>query len=103
MKPPPGYERKLANIAAREDRHFVGRDHVDGTRLASTAPAGQRAACPQSQADRRPGSPGSPVIPAAPTVAGFSLSDRTRDDERQRRIAANWALEKVGLRPRLRW
>ena len=26
MKPPPGYERKLAKIASREDRFLVGRD-----------------------------------------------------------------------------
>ena len=26
MKPPPGYEREMARIAAREDRHFVPRE-----------------------------------------------------------------------------
>jgi hypothetical protein len=29
MKPPPGYERKLASIASRQDRFLVGREHWD--------------------------------------------------------------------------
>ena len=104
MKPPPGYERKLAKIANREDRHLVGRECWGkgiGERNAKED-AAKRARRSELLAnldrlDR-------PVIPDALTVAGgFSLSDRTRDDERQRRLAANRILEKYGARPRQGW
>ena len=41
MKPPPGYERKLAKIANREDRHLVGRE-CWSKGLASATPGGRR-------------------------------------------------------------
>ena len=99
MKPPPGHERKLAEIAAREGRHNVPRDMWTERDWRVQREHGSRAACPQSRADRQHGSPA--FIPATLAVAaGFSLHDRTADEERQRRIAANRALEKAGVRPR---
>ena len=100
MKPPPGYERKLAKIAAREDRHFVPREMWTERdwRVQREQDAEKRARrndllANLARLDR-------PVV-TPPTL--FSLSERTRDQERQRRIAANRALEKAGIRPRLRW
>ena len=100
MKPPPGYERK---IAAREDRFLVPRD--------SWGPRDWKAQRQQDAEKRARRNEllanldrlDRPVIPDALTVAGFSLSDRTRDDERQRKLAANRILEKHGARPRTPW
>ena len=100
MKPPPGYERKLAKIASREDRFLVPRDGWGERdwRAQRQQDAEKRARRNELLAnldrlDR-------PVIPDALPMAAFPLSDRTRDDERQQRIAANRALEKWGVRPR---
>ncbi len=98
MKPPPGWEREMARIASRPDRHLVGRDMWTERdwRVQRQEDAGRRARKAKLIADmERP-----LVVPATLTVASFSLFDRTAAQERQRRLAANRALEKAGVRPR---
>jgi hypothetical protein len=101
MKPPPGWEREMARIAAREDRFLVGRDSWDERdwKVQREVDAKKRERKARLMASLDP----APDIPPALPVAGFSLHDRTRDEERQRRIEANRNLEKAGVRPRTRW
>ena len=104
MKPDAEYKRKLAYIESPQDRFLVGRDSWNERdwKAQRKLEAEQRArkADLLANLDRLD----RPVVDLpTPTVAGFSLSDRTRDDERRRRLAANRELEKAGLRPRLRW
>ena len=102
MKPDAAYKRKLAHIASRQDRFLVGRDSWDERdwRAQRKHDAEKRAHKAELLASLdRP----LVVTPVRAVAAGFSLFDRTRDDDRRRRLAANAALEKAGLRPRLRW
>jgi hypothetical protein len=103
MRPPPGYERKLAKTASREDRFTTPRESWDErdwrVQREQDAEKRRQRADLLASLDRQE----RPVIPPALTVASFSLHDRTADRERQRRIDANLALEKAGLRYRLHW
>lgn len=102
MKPPPGHERKLAEIAAREGRHLVPRDMWTERdwRVQREQNAARRARKAKLIADMD-----RPVVtpPTLTVAAGFSFTDRSVDEDRQRRIRANRALQKAGLRPRSWW
>ena len=88
----------MARIAAREDRFLVGRESWDERdwKVQREVDAKQRVRKAKLLASLDP----RPDIPDALPIAGFSLSDRTRDEDRQRRVTANRALQKAGLRPR---
>ena len=86
MKPDAAWQRKLDYIASRQDRFLVGRDSWNERdwKAQRQLEAEQRERRAKLIADMdRP-----MVTPATPIVAGFSLSDRTRDDDRQRRVEA---------------
>ena len=101
MKPSAEWKRKLAYIESRQDRFLVPRDGWTERdwRAQRQHDKEQRDRRAKLIADMdRP-----LVMPVTPTVAGFSLADRTRDQERLRRIEANRLLEKYGARPRRPW
>ena len=98
MKPSKEWQSRLDYIASRQDRHLIPRDGWTERywRAQRKEDAEKRARRSELLASLdRP-----VVIPPSPTVAAFSLSDRTRDDDRQRRVEANRILEKHGARPR---
>ena len=97
--PGAAWQRKLDQIASRDDRFGVPRDMWTERdwRVQREHEKEQR----RRRADLiasldRP----MVVTPGRAVAQGFSLHDTTRDDERQRRIAANRALEKAGVRPK---
>ena len=101
MKPDADYFLKLAAIESREDRHLVPRDswtERDG-RAQRQHDKERRARRAKLIADMdRP-----LVVPPSLPPMTFSLHDRTRDRERERRVAANRALQKAGLLRSRRW
>lgn len=92
-------QRKLDYIASREDRFGIPRDcwNQRDWEAQRQHEAEQR----RRRADLIASMDRPLVVTRGRAVAqGFSLFDTTADGERQRRLAANRALQKAGLRPR---